>query len=126
MLESGIAGMTMLFAVIGICVIFVAAWILKAENRIKSSRADLNRMRSRIESAGRERAMLMDALDSMEKGQTQDASQAPKSRSQITVLQQMMEQNAELERENRKMKSELDEAKASLEEIYKAVVEKGA
>ena len=100
----------MFFVITGVSLIFVATWVMKSESTRAVLKNELKRLKSQIGSCERERFMLAEKLTDLEA--------APPS-SDFEVVKT-------LERENERLKSELDEAKGSLEEIYKALVEKKA
>jgi len=116
----------MLFVVTAISLIFVAVWIIKSEARIKFCRAEIKRLKSQVESGEREKFTLLEKLDSVEKGEDDFSGSNRMQNSfekdeQSKRLKEALKQNTALEKETKKLKAELDEAKKSLEEVYKAL-----
>ena len=103
MLDSGLANVTMFFVIIGIALIFVVTWILKSEARVNVCKDEIKKLRADLDSSERERFVLTEKIANFEIAPAaNDAGEA-------------------LGEENRKLKKELAEAKASLEEVYKAL-----
>jgi len=134
MVELGIANIAMFFVIVGICLIFVVVWIVKSESRINLCKAEINRLKAQVESAEREKFSLSEKVASLESagpynpmigqgGDTPSASLHTGDGDAPALLLQALEQNSNLEKENRKLKAELDEATKSLEDIYKALVD---
>jgi len=142
MVELGIANIAMFFVIIGICLIFVITWIIKSESRINVCKAEIKRLKAQVATAEREKFMLSEKVNDLESAPPAphisiDQGEPSASPTMVPVgpqregadpaiLLQALEQNATLERENKKLKVELDEATKSLEDIYKALVEKNA
>ncbi|MDD5136184.1 MAG: hypothetical protein PHX20_03830 [Candidatus Omnitrophica bacterium] len=103
MLDSGLANITMFFVIIGICIIFIVTWIIKSESRIKVCRDEIRKLKGDLDSSERERFVLSEKVA--------NAGSAPVDDSAEIALRE----------ENKKLKKELAEAKASLEEVYKAL-----
>jgi hypothetical protein len=131
MLGSAISNLMMFFVIVGVAVIFVAVWIMKSEARIKVARNQIKALRSRLESGERERYMLAEKLSS-EKEPAPPPAEAPEKEApqhkgkgaSRKDLDEALKAKSALEEENRKLKSELAEATASLTEVYKALCEK--
>lgn len=129
MLELGMNDVMIFFVTVGICLSFVIIWIMKAESRRNIFKDEITRLKSRIEASDREKFVLSEKIDSLEKNQfvqAEETSGDEKSglKKNAVLLIQALKQNEELGKENKKLKLELDEAKMSMEEIYKALVEK--
>jgi hypothetical protein len=103
MLDSGLANITMLFVIIGISLIFVITWIIKSEARINVCKDEIRKLKMDLDSSERERFVLSEKNVKLEA--------APPSG--------VVDEGAQ--EENLKLKKELAEAKASLEEVYKAL-----
>lgn len=132
MLESGISNIAMFFVIVGVAVIFVVVWIIKSESRVTIAKDQIKALRLRLEAGERERYMLseklsavegapraeQDVFGSKEEPQTKDKDISKKK------LEEAIKAKEAAEEENRKLKSELAEATASLAEVYKALCEK--
>ena len=103
MLDSGLANITMFFVIIGICLIFVITWIIKSEARINVCKDEIQKLKMNLDSSERERFVLSEKIANLEAASTGDSA------------------SSALKEENKKLKKELAEAKASLEEVYKAL-----
>ncbi len=103
MLDSGLANVTMFFVIIGIALIFVVTWILKSEARINVCKDEIKKLKTDLDSSERERFVLTEKIANLEAAPVANNA------------------NEAVEEENRKLKRELTEAKASLEEVYKAL-----
>jgi len=106
MLDLGLANITMLFVIIGICLIFIIAWIMKSEARVNACKGEIKKLKSDLDSSERERFVLSEKLDNI-----QAAPPAEEASGENLVLKE----------ESDRLKKELAEAKASLEEVYKAL-----
>lgn len=132
MLESGISNITMFFVMVGVAVIFVVVWIIKSESRVSVARGQIKALRLRLEAGERERYMLSEKLSAAEGAQvsTQNepaVKEEPQAREKGVSkkkLEEALKAREALEDENKKLKSELAEATASLAEVYKALCEK--
>ena len=100
MLELGVTSIMLFFVMFGICLAFVIAWILKSESRINACKAEIKKLAEKAASSERENFMLSEELEQLRAGS-----------------------DIALEKENEQLKIELDEAKSSLEEIYKVALE---
>ena len=103
MLDLGLANITMFFVIIGICLIFIITWIIKSEARINICKDEIKKLKGDLDSSERERFVLSEKLA--------NSAAAPASDDESDALRE----------ENQKLKKELAEAKASLEEVYKAL-----
>jgi len=117
MLEVGMINIAMFFVIIGICLIFIAAWIIKSESRISICKEEIKKLRNQLTSLEREKLSLTEKISSLES--SPNTSQA--SEESEAVLKEALKKSDILEAENKKLKRELDEAKISLEEVYKAL-----
>jgi len=109
MLESGATNLVLFFVMLAICVIFVIAWMLKSESRIKVCKEEIKRLREKTGFSERENFML---LEEIEKSKYEPADTKPEKES------------VALEKENKILKAELDKARNSLEKIHRAALEK--
>lgn len=124
MLDSGLANVTMFFVIIGICLIFIITWILKSEARVNVFKDEIKKLKNDLDASDRERFVLSEKianLDAMPRmanevtPQDKDVTELEKS------LNEALQKGDTLKDENKKLKKELSEAKASLEEVYKAL-----
>jgi len=124
----GISYIIIFFAAVALCLIFAAAWIVNSESKRNILKNEIGKLKNQVESFEREKFMLLDEMNEMKgipgaAAAGDDAREAqPDDKGNAMLLLQSLEQNAGLEKENQKLKSELEEAKNSLEEIYKAIV----
>jgi len=132
MLESGISNIMMFFVIAGIAVVFIIAWIIKSELRVNVAKDQIKALRLRLEAGEKERYMLAEKLSAVEDApQVWQAVSDPKEEAQPKgkgvlkgKLEEAVKAKEALEKENKKLNSELAEATASLAEVYKALCEK--
>ena len=131
MLESGISNITMFFVIVGVCVIFVVVWIIKSESRVTIAKEQIKALRLRLEAGERERYMLSEKLSAVEGApraqEDISAGEDPQAKEKGVSkkkFEEILKAKEALEEENKKLKSELAEATASLAEVYKALCEK--
>ena len=136
MLESGISNIMMFFVIVGVAVIFIGVWIIKSESRVTIAKDQIKALRSRLEAGERERYMLAEKLSAVDGAPQGEAAGVfnlkentpPKDGGLVEkmLVDAEKEKKAKeaLEDENRKLKSELAEATASLAEVYKELCEK--
>jgi len=96
--------------------VLVTLWILKSEVNRNIFRNELKKLRSQIESSEREKFLLAEEVDEIK-----SAEPAPEGSARL--VKTIISKNENLEAENARLKKELDEAKGSLEEVYKALCE---
>ena len=121
---------TLLFA-IAICLGLVIAWIVRSEARRAISRDEIRKLRTRLGKAERERIMLLEDMEQLKEyaiaAETSEGAASDegsrKAAPNKMVLKKMVEKNDSLEKEIAALKTELEQAKSSLEEVYKALVE---
>ena len=123
MLDSGLANVTMFFVIIGVCLIFVITWIFKSEARINICKDEIRKLKGDLDSSERERFVLSEKIANLEATQASGAfNPDTKDTSELeSRLSDALGKNDTLKEETRKLKKELAEAKASLEEVYKAL-----
>ena len=132
MLESGISNIMMFFVIGGVAVVFIIAWIIKSELRVNIAKDQIKALRLRLEAGEKERYMLAEKLSVVESapqtGQTvSDLKEEPQPKGKGVLkskLDEAVKAKEALEKENKKLSSELAEATASLAEVYKALCEK--
>ena len=132
MLGFSLGEVVILFFAIAICLGLVIVWILKSETSRTAYRNELKKLKARLDSAGREKELLLEEMQNLQDytaaSDTADASGAggeggKKAGPSTMVLKKMVEKNESLEKEIAALKKELGEAKSSLEEVYKALVQ---
>lgn len=117
MAESGMINIAMFFVIIGISLIFIAAWIIKSESRINICKEEIKRLGGQVAGLEREKFDLEGKLSSQEIA----PSASWDSGGSDQLLKEAVKKSETLESENKKLKRELSEAKKSLEEVYKAL-----
>ncbi|MFA6320323.1 MAG: hypothetical protein WCY36_00510 [Candidatus Omnitrophota bacterium] len=123
MFDSGLANVTMFFVIIGISLIFVITWILKSESRINVCKEEMTKLKNDLDASERERFVLAEKIANLESMKMADGF-IPQDKDTAELqsrLNDALSKNSALKDENKKMKKELSEAKASLEEVYKAL-----
>ena len=123
MLDSGLANVTMFFVIIGICLIFIITWIIKSEARVNLFKDEMKKVKGDLDASERERFVLAEKLANLE-ARTPADGLIPRDKDTAELeksLDKALQDNNALKDENKKLKKELAEAKASLEEVYKAL-----
>jgi len=139
----GITNIMMFFVIVGVAVIFIAAWIIKSETRVNLAKEHIKTLRERLESGERERYMLSEKMSELESLPSAPSVEPPaqakeepeikgkdKGVSKKKLEEALKERDAAkkekdmLGEENEKLRFELEEAKSSLAEVYKALCEK--
>jgi predicted RNase H-like nuclease (RuvC/YqgF family) len=105
MIGTGFTGLIVFVSLVGACLLFVIAWIIKSEAKIGVCKSEIQRLKGELTMNERERFALIEKLGADDAGSDDDFR--PKG---------------ELESENERLKKELSEAKSSLEEVYKALL----
>ncbi len=108
MFDSSLATITMFFVVIGVCLIFIITWIIKSEARINVCKNEIKKLKGDLDTSERERFVLAEKIANFE---TASPAADPHAEEEISALKE----------ENGSLRKELSEAKASLEEVYKAL-----
>lgn len=123
MLDSGLANVTMFFVIIGICLIFIITWIIKSDARVNVFKDEIKKLKGDLDSSERERFVLSEKVANLEASRPEDGL-IPQDKDTAEIKKRLTEalaKNDALKDENKKFKKELAEAKASLEEVYKAL-----
>ncbi len=123
MLDLGLANITMFFVIIGICLIFIITWIIKSEAGTNVFKKEIEKLKGDLDVSERERFVLAEKISNLETARTADGL-TPQDKDIAELekhLNEALEKNDTLKEEARKLKKELTEAKASLEEVYKAL-----
>ncbi len=104
----------------------VITWIIKSELSRNFFKSEIKKLRAQLASAEREKIMMIEEMQSFK-----DTVAAPSKGSDQgdtgsgnLVIGKMMERAGELEKDNDRLKRELNEARSSLEEVYKALCSK--
>lgn len=113
MSDLGLSNLTIFFTAAVLCLFFVITWIIKSELKIKSCKKELMKLMSRLDSSEREKFAIAEKLSAVEIA------------ADGMISDDVIKKCEELEKENIKLKSDLSEAKSSLEEVYKAIVAQG-
>ena len=126
MLELGTAEITLFFTFAIICLIFVITWVVKSEAKRNTCKEEIKRLKAQMETAERERFILLEKNESLRNTVfTPEAAQKDSgAEGRIAgelAMQDMKKRNEALGEENERLKKELQEARASLEEVYKAL-----
>jgi chromosome segregation ATPase len=126
MLEFGFRDVVIFFIISSTCIAFVAAWIIKSESKRRSVKTEINKLKSQLEKYEHEHFMLMETQgEAVSSSKDASGLKAQAGAGNNKVVEQLMEQNSFLTEENKRLTDELTEAKNSLEEIYKTLVDKG-
>jgi len=101
----------------------VVAWIIKAEMNRNFFRAEIRKLKSRLESAEREKVVMIEKMDALRdaSGRVGFAQGPGDAGPGNTAIGKVMERTEKLEKDNEKLRRELSEARSSLEEVYKAL-----
>lgn len=118
------------FTVFGVCLVFVIAWIIKAEKVRYTFKDEAEELKQLLESSERDKAALLGELEDVEDvevGSDETDELQPAEAGENRLAAELTEEEygrvENLESENDALKEELKEAKESLEEIFKAVHE---
>lgn len=129
MLGFGLGEIITLFFAIAICLGLVIAWILSSESSRRSFRGEIKKLKAQLDNAQREKVILAEEMESfrdyaVSAGSAEASGDGSKKAGPNTmVLKKMVEKNEALEKEIAALKKELGDAKSSLEEVYKALVQ---
>lgn len=117
----------------------VITWIIKAEASRNFFKLEVKKLIAQLEASEREKIMMIEEMQARLPDREMHAvGQAFKESAGAPVsaaapgdadpgkmaIGKMMEKTAELEKENERLRKELDEARSSLEEVYKALCDK--
>lgn len=104
----------------------VITWIIKSELSRNFFKSEIKKLKSQLASAEHEKVMMIEEMQAFK-----DAAAVPSGEpvqndngSGNLVIGKMMERARELEKDNDRLKRELNEARSSLEEVYKALCSK--
>lgn len=124
----GMSDVIIFFAAVGICLAIAIIWVIMSERRGSILKNETKRLISQLESSEREKFIISERLSNPEAAMTSAADQneackklRQKEEEAVFRLAKAAKENDALEKENRKLKSELAEARKSLEEVYKAL-----
>ena len=130
MFKLGLAEITLFFTTTIICIIFVVTWIVNAERKRKACKEQIKKLKNQIETIEREKFILAEKIENLNNTeftpQTIQDMPSPETiakSAENEILIKDLTQNCEaLEEENKRLKQEFEEAKNSLEEVYRALV----
>lgn len=125
MFDSGMVNIIVFFVAAGICLIFVITWIFKSERTMDILRDEIEGLKEHVESSEREKSVLLERLEDLEETSSLDGAYDKGDERTKKRMEEMAKEIAILESENENLRAELDETKASLEEVYKAVYGEG-
>ena len=104
----------------------VITWIIKSELSRNFFKAEIKKIRSRLISAESEKILMIEVMQAFKDALA--TSSGGLGRGDIgtdnLMIGNMMERAGELEKDNDRLKRELNEARSSLEEVYKALCSK--
>lgn len=100
----------------------VIAWIIRSETSRNLSKIEIQRLKARISDLEHEKFMIIEEMNASG-GVSATAAGSPDSDAGSKVIAKMAARVEELEKENARLKKELNEARSSLEEVYKALVQ---
>lgn len=129
MLGFSLGEIVILFFAIAICLGLVIAWILRSEASRSAYRSELKKLKAHLDNLEHEKTLLLEEMEDLKDyavaSESADASGegARKAGPNKMVLKKMVEKNEALEKEIAALRKELGEAKSSLEEVYKALVQ---
>lgn len=110
------------FMVIGIAIIFVAVWMVTSERRRNILKAEIKKLKIQQESYEREKFILLEKITLLENTQSlSDQANWAANPELERSLEESRERLNVLQSENDALKRELNEARGSLEEVYKAL-----
>lgn len=118
-----------LFLAIAIALGIVIAWILKSETNRKFLKNEIKKLKAHVDNVEREKFMITEeasilkdaAFTGEAAGEDSSSGGAKEAGPDKLIIKKIMEKNENFEKENIKLKEELDEARSSLEEIYEAM-----
>ncbi len=120
--------MTAFFAVFGVSLIFVVAWIFHSEKTKNTFKKEAIRLQELFESAKRDSSILSEKFDDSQdsinelEALVESARSAGEGEGQ-EVPGELVNRLKNIESENVTLRTELDEARVSLEEVYRAIHE---
>lgn len=128
MLELEMGYMTAFFAVFGLILIFIVAWIFHSERTKNTFKNEAIRLRELFESAKRDSSILSEKFEDSQDSINELEALVESTRSSNTGEEQeasgeLVNRFKNIESENFTLKAELDEARDSLEEVYRAIHE---
>jgi predicted RNase H-like nuclease (RuvC/YqgF family) len=104
----------------------VITWIIKSELSRNFFKSEIKKLKSQLASAEREKVMMIEEMQAFKDAATVPSEESAQgdTGSGNLVIGKMMERARELEKDNDRLKRELNEARSSLEEVYKALCSK--
>src|SRR3989338_7988209 len=122
----GIVELIWLVAAVLLGLAVVITWIIKSEANRNFFKAEIIKLRSKLDAADNERVMMMEEIDAFKLGTdiSVDGQASSGGGSGDIMIGGMMAGAEELEKDNIRLRRELNEARSSLEEVYKALCSK--
>ena len=122
MVGVGIGGLIGLVVSVFLGLGVVVGWIIKSEMSHNTFKAQIQKLKGQLDAAEREKVMMIEEMHTLGSGASAQGS--PDSGPGNAMIAKMIERVEELEKDNTRLKQELNEAKSSLEEVYKALCSK--
>lgn len=124
MLAFGAIEIASFLIVTAIVFVVITLWILKSEVNRNIFKTEIHKLKSQVEASEREKYLLAEKVDHIRAASPQQAPNGGvKAVGNNLLVQKLTEKSETLEAENTRLRSELDAAKSSLEEVYKALCE---
>lgn len=126
MAGAGVGELIWLALAVLLGLVVVIAWIVKAESGRNFFRAELKKMNLRLEEAERDKMMMIEEMNAIKDnaGASAEAQASSTTGVDSATIGKMVERVEGLEKDNNRLKKELNEARNSLEEVYKALCSK--
>ncbi len=102
----------------------VITWIIKSESSRNFLKAEIKKLKAQIGAFEREKTIMIEEMHALGSGAPAGGDGSSPASQNSMALGKMAERIDELEGENARLKKELNEAKSSLEEVYKALCSK--
>ena len=104
----------------------VITWIIKAEMNRSFLLGEIKRLRSQLGGAENEKSVMMEEMQSLKdsSGSYAPAQGPADGASGNLMIGEMIKRTEDMEKDNARLKRELNEARSSLEEVYKAMCSK--
>jgi len=104
----------------------VIAWIIKSEATSILFKTEIKKLKHALDGAEREKTMMIEDMQAFKSsaGDFSGMQGSGDAGSGNMMIGKMVERTEALEKDNARLKKELDEARSSLEEVYKALCSK--
>jgi len=119
----GMSDVATFFTAIGVCFVFAAVWMIASERRRTVLRLEMRKLKALNESYEREKFMLLEKIGALEGSSAKSDQDIWSIGADETekMLEEARKKIDTMEAENYRLKKELEEARGSLEEVYKAL-----